>query len=218
MCILVVDDDVGVARLVQLMLSADGFRVDHATTAEEGEHLALSGDYRGIVLDLGLGCRNGLDVLRTIRAARITTPVLVLTAEADESMIVQALDAGADEYVVKPMRNRELAARVRALVRRNEAAGDAPALTSGTLVLNRLTRKASVGAEQLNLSPREFRLLEHMMVRAGAVVTRTELLSRVWEMEFDPGSNVVDVYVRYLRTKVGAHHIATVRGAGYRWE
>ena len=219
MSILVIDDDPGVGRLARVILSAEGFSVEHATTAEEGERLAVLNAYRCIVLDLGLGHRSGVDVLHAIRRRGVTIPVLVLTAETDETMVVQALDAGADEYIVKPIRNRELAARVRALIRRNESPSAAQELSVGALRLDRLTRKAFVSTVPMSLSPREFALLEHLMLRADRVVSREELLRHVWEMAFDPGSNVVDVHVNRLRRKLrhagSPTQIETRRGSGF---
>ena len=220
MRILVVEDDTMVARLVSKVLTADGYAVDVAATGEQGRLLAFVHDYDGIVLDLHLTDRHGLTILQELRREGRRTPVLILTGSSEESEIVRALDAGADEYVVKPVRNRELAARVRALVRRGAQAPRSEQLTAGSLVLNRLTRRVLVGGDVVELSPKEFSLLEHLLLHTDEVVTRTDLLEKVWDMSFDPGSNVVDVHVARLRRKLAAStaalEIVTVRGVGFR--
>lgn len=220
MRILVVEDDTMVARLVRAVLTADGYAVDVAATGEEGRLLAFVNDYDGIVLDLNLSDRHGLTILQELRREGRQTPVLILTGTGDESEVVRALDAGADEYVVKPVRNRELAARVRALVRRGAHVQRSEQLTVGALILNRLTRRVLVGGDALELSPREFALLEHLLLHTDEVVSRADLLEKVWDMHFDPGSNVVDVHVARLRRKLDASDapvvIHTVRGVGFR--
>ena len=220
MRILVVEDDAMVARLVGKVLTADGYAVDVAATGEQGRLLAFVHDYDGIVLDLHLTDRHGLTILQELRREGRQTPVLILTGSSEESEIVRALDAGADEYVVKPVRNRELAARVRALVRRGPRVARSEQLTAGSLVLNRLTRRVLVAGDPVELSPKEFSLLEHLLLHTDEVVTRTDLLEKVWDMRFDPGSNVVDVHVARLRRKLAASAarlaIETVRGVGFR--
>ena len=220
MRILVVEDDMMVARLVRAVLTADGYAVDIAATGEEGRLLAFVNDYDGIVLDLHLNDRHGLTILQELRREGRQTPVLILTGSGGESDMVRALDAGADEYVVKPVRNRELAARVRALVRRGAHSQRSEQLTVGALVLNRLTRRVLVGGNAVELSPREFALLEHLLLHTDEVVTRSDLLEKVWDMNFDPGSNVVDVHVARLRRKLVTSDapvaIQTVRGVGFR--
>lgn len=218
--ILVVEDDAMVARLVRAVLTAAGYAVDVASTGEEGRLLAFVNEYDGIVLDLHLDDRHGLTILQELRREGRQTPVLILTGSGEESEMVRALDAGADEYVIKPVRNRELAARVRALVRRGNRAHTTEQVTMGSLVLNRLTRRVLVRGEEMVLSPRELAVLEHLLLHAGEVVTRTDLLESVWDMHFDPGSNVVDVHIARLRRKVELHdapvRIVTVRGVGFR--
>lgn len=220
MRILVVEDDAMVARLVRAVLTADGYAVDVATTGEEGRLLAFVNEYDGIVLDLHLNDRHGLTILHELRREGRQTPVLILTGSGEESEVVRALDAGADEYVVKPVRNRELAARVRALVRRGNRSQMIEQLTSGPLVLNRLTRRVLVSGTEVPLSPRELSVLEHLLLHSGEVVTRSDLLESVWDMHFDPGSNVVDVHIARLRRKLESHgaplEIVTVRGVGFR--
>src|SRR5579884_1132033 len=201
MKILVVDDDRGVGSLIRKILVAEGFAVDYVTTGEEARLLALVEEYDGIVLDLGLSDRHGLSIVQELRREGKTTPVLVLTGETDESTIVRALDAGADEYVIKPLRTREFAARMRALVRRRERRL-AEQLVAGSLVLNRLTRNVLVRGTPVDLSPKEFALLEHLLMHRDEVVSRAALLEHVWETTFDPGTNVIDVLVGRLRRKL----------------
>ncbi|MEO7086855.1 MAG: response regulator transcription factor [Gemmatimonadaceae bacterium] len=219
MKILVIEDDAGIGRLLKALLVSEGYEVEHVETGTEGAARAQSSEYDGIVLDLGLGDRHGLDVLRDLRGAGVMTPVLILTADASETSIVQALDAGADEYTVKPVRNRELAARVRALIRRGVKSGEPEQLVVGPLVLNRLKRKVTGHGGPINLSPREFSLLEYFMRFAGVVVTRPDILKDVWGMDFDPGSNLVDVQVNRLRKKLEIAEvpvrIETQRGTGF---
>jgi two-component system, OmpR family, response regulator len=176
-------------------------------------------DFDGIVLDLGLSDRPGMTILRDLRRAGRATPILVLTGDGAESSIVQALDAGADAYVVKPARTQELVARVRALARRQNPPAEAARLAMGSASLNRLTREVHVGGAPIALSPREFGLLEYFMLHSGSIVTREQLLRDVWGTAFDPGTNVVDVHVGRLRRKLegaGADiRIETRRGEGW---
>jgi len=209
-----------VAHLVRAVLVGAGYTVDVACTGEEGRRLAFANDYDGIVLDLKLNDVHGLTILQELRREGRQTPVLILTGVGGESEMVRALDAGADEYVVKPVRNRELAARVRALVRRGNRSTEQ--VTMGDLVINRLARRAFVRGEEVVLSPRELSVLEYLILHSGDIVTRSDLLENVWDMHFDPGSNVVDVHIARLRRKLESHdapvRIATVRGVGFRLE
>ena len=215
---LLIDDDDAVGLTIQRVLSRQGYAVDFVTSGTEGRRLALERTYDGILLDLGLGDRPGMTVLQDLRREGRTTPILVLTGDGSESSIVQALNAGADAYVVKPVRSQELVARVRALARRQGRPSEPQQLSAGTITLNRLTRQALVAGAPLSLSPREFTLLEYFMLHVGEVLTREDLLRDVWGTEFDPGTNVVDVHVGRLRRKLvsaGADvQIATRRGQG----
>ena len=219
MRILVVEDDPGMAKLVRVLLSEDGCAVDVAATGEEGLSLARIHPYDALLLDLGLPDRGGLTVLRALRGAGSRLPILILTARAGSDEVVQSLDAGADDYLVKPFVNAELKARVRALVRRGGAVRTEQ-VACGALVVNRLTRHALVAGRQLDLTAREFALLEHLALHADEVVTRTTLLEAIWDMHFDPGTNVVDALVLRLRRKLASAgpspRVATIRGAGYR--
>ncbi len=199
---LVVEDDKTMAKLVQLVLEEEGFAVDVASAGEEGRTLALVNEYDGIILDLELGDRHGVEILQEIRRAGRTVPILVLTGSADSANVVRALDAGADEYAVKPVPNAELRSRARALVRRGDRGRVSEQLAVGNLTLNRLTRRLRCNGTEITLTAKELSLLEHLMLHSGEMVTRTELLEKVWDMQFDPGSNIVDVHMSRLRRKL----------------
>jgi DNA-binding response OmpR family regulator len=198
---LVVDDDATLTTLVRRLLEEDGYAVDVAANAEDGRTLAMVNDYDAIILDLVLPDGNGIPVLQHLRREGRKTPIVVLTGTKDADVTVRALDAGADDYLTKPINFGEFKARIRALVRRG-GAQRTEQLTVGNVVLNRLTRDVLVGGRQLAVTPRELALLEHFLMRPGEVVTRTELLEKVWDMTFDPGSNVVDVNVARVRKKL----------------
>jgi len=215
---LVVDDDPTIRLLISRLLEEGGFAVDIAETGESGRVLAMVNDYDAIILDLVLPDGNGIPLVQALRRKSLATPVLVLSGETDKKTMVLALDAGADDYITKPIDFDEFRARVRALVRRG-GARRTEQLSAGNLVLNRLTRIALVGGTPLHLTPRELSVLEHFLLHAGAVVTRTELLEKVMDMAFDPGTNVVDVNVTRLRKKLagaGATVVITSRrGIGF---
>lgn len=213
-----VEDDPGVRRLIQRTLIAEGYAVDVAENGETGRQLAFTNDYDGILLDQELGDRHGISILQEIRRENRQTPVLMLTGRGGEGDIVRALDAGADEYVLKPVSPRELAARVRALVRRAPRSTRSEQLAVGRVVLNRLTHEVRIAAALISLTHKEFALLEMLMMHAGTVVSRTTLLEKVWDMHFDPGSNVVDVHIGRVRRKLeeSGVEIETIRGAGYK--
>jgi DNA-binding response OmpR family regulator len=198
---LVVDDDATLTTLVRRLLEEDGYAVDVAANAEDGRTLAMVNDYDAIILDLVLPDGNGIPVLQHLRREGRKTPIVVLTGTKDADVTVRALDAGADDYLTKPINFGEFKARIRALVRRG-GAQRTEQLTVGNVVLNRLTRDVLVAGRQLAVTPRELALLEHFLMRPGEVVTRTELLEKVWDMTFDPGSNVVDVNVARVRKKL----------------
>ncbi|MDT3330961.1 response regulator transcription factor [Microbacterium sp. KSW-18] len=215
--ILIVDDEPHIVSLVSRAVHAEGFEAVGAEDGPDALEIALSGDVDLIVLDVGLPTMDGFDVLRELRGAGHTTPVIMLTARSGTNDTIEGLDAGASDYVPKPFAVAELMARVRSRLR--DSAASAPTtLTRGDVTLDILSRRATVAGREVELSSREFALAEQFVRNAGEVLTREVLLSRVWGLDFDPGSNVVDVYVRYLRAKLGADHIMTVRGEGYRWE
>jgi DNA-binding response OmpR family regulator len=215
---LLVEDDATMALLTKQVLEQEGFAVDHAITGNDAQTLAFVNEYDAIVLDLGLPDRNGITVLQALRREGRSTPVIVLTATNEKASTVRALDAGADDYVTKPIVIDEFRARMRALVRRG-GAKRTEQLACGNVVLNRLTRQVNVNGTECSLTAKEFQLLEHFMLNQDAVVTRTQLLEKVWDMHFDPGSNVVDVHVTRLRKKLqkaGANlKIASRRGMGF---
>jgi DNA-binding response OmpR family regulator len=215
---LLVEDDATMALLTQQVLEQEGFAVDHAATGNEAQTLAFVNEYDAIVLDLALPDRNGLSVLQALRKEGRSTPVIVLTGTDDSATTVRALDAGADDYLTKPIVIDEFRARMRALVRRG-GAKRTEQLTGGNVTLNRLTREVFVGGKSCALTAKEFQLLEHFLLHRGEIVTRAQLLERVWDMHFDPGSNVVDVHVTRLRKKLtGATadvRIVSRRGMGF---
>lgn len=220
MKVLVVEDEVRMAGLLRRGLQAEGWAVDLAGDAEDARHAVQSTPYDMIVCDIGLPRgESGLDWCRWLRSAGIWTPVLLLTARTSVDDRIAGLDCGADDYLGKPFAFGELAARLRALLRRGETVRPV-VLEIGELRLDPARREAAYGEAGLDLSPREFSLLEFLMRRAGDVVTRTDILDHVWDYAYDGVSNVVDVYVSYLRRKfaeVGAPTvIETVRGVGYR--
>jgi len=190
-----------------------------ANTGEQARLLSFVNEYDGIVLDVQLGDRHGFEIVQEIRAAGKSTPVLLYTGLDGTDAIVRGLDAGADEYVVKPISNQELRARVRSLLRRRVPGTLTPHLMIGSLCLNRLTRRATQCGATLDLTPMEIRLLEHLMVKAGEVVTRSELHDKVWDMHFDPSSNLVDAHMARLRKKLqtpnSSVEVVTRRGIGF---
>jgi DNA-binding response OmpR family regulator len=198
---LIVDDDATLTLLVRRLLEEDGYAVDTAASAEDGRMLAMVNEYDAIILDLVLPDGHGIPIIQGLRRDGKKTPIIVLTGTKDSEVTVRALDAGADDYLSKPINFGEFKARIRALVRRG-GAQRTEQLTVGNVVLNRLTRDVLVGGKLLSVTPKELALLEHFLMRPTEVVTRTELLEKVWDMTFDPGSNVVDVNVARLRKKL----------------
>jgi len=219
MRILIVDDDSSILKLMQRVLSAEGYAIDLAATGEEARTLALVHDYDGIILDLHLGDRHGFEILQELRRAGSRTPILLYSGKGDSETIVRGLDAGADDFVVKPISNDELRARVRTLVRRGANARVGEQATVGNLTLNRLTRRITCKSEELEITSTELRLLEHLMLHAGETVTRSQLHDKVWDMHFDPSSNVIDAHIARLRKKLetagASAAISTRRGIGF---
>jgi two-component system OmpR family response regulator len=220
MKILVVDDDRAIVKLIARVLHDEAYAVDTASTGEEARMLAMVNEYDGIILDLELGDRHGFEILQELRRNGRHTPILLYSGRGDTESIVRGLDAGADDYVVKPVSNEELRARVRTLIRRGAGSSRLGEQVSvGNLVLNRLTRRVTSGAKEVDLTSMELKLLEHLMLRAGETVSRSELHDKVWDMHFDPSSNVIDAHIARLRKKLekaGASAvIATRRGMGF---
>ncbi|MBI3122579.1 MAG: response regulator transcription factor [candidate division NC10 bacterium] len=218
MRILVVEDDRKVAGFIRKGLTEEGYAVDVASDGETGLAMGLDRLHDVIVLDVMLPGMPGFQVVRELRQAKVTTPVLLLTARDAVEDKVQGLDAGADDYLTKPFAFAELLARIRALLRRGTAAR-APLLQVADLTLDPATRTVTRGREAISLTNREFALLEYLMRSAGRVLTRTMIAEHVWDYSFDSGTNVIDVYVNYLRKKIDAGRerklIHTVRGVGY---
>ena len=219
MRILVVDDDTRLCSIVRRGLFEEAYAVDVAYDGEEGEYMAEVNPYDLIILDIMMPKKDGLQVCGELRARRINTPILMLTARDAVEDRVRGLDAGADDYMVKPFSFSELLARVRALLRR-EAMTKSPEIAVGDLVLNTLTRQVRRGDRTIDLTTKEYVILEYFMRHPNAVVTRTALEEHAWDYDFDSMSNLVDVYIRRLRRKLddedGESLLQTVRGAGYR--
>jgi DNA-binding response OmpR family regulator len=218
--ILIVEDEERIASFVSKGLAADGHRTMVAVDGRTGLDHAMSGEFDLMVLDIGLPGMDGFDVLDQLRSQGSRLPVIVLTARDSVTDTVTALEGGADDYMPKPFRFAELLARIRLRLRTASETGGPSrddVLEAGGVRLDVRTRRATVGERELELSAREFSLAETLMVNAGQVLSREQLLDQVWGFDFDPGSNVVDVYIGYLRKKFGAAAIATVRGMGYRF-
>jgi len=213
--ILVIDDEERILTFVRRGLEAEGFSVVQASDGREGLRLALSRSFDLVVLDLVMPGLTGADVLRRIVERKPTQSVLVLSALSDTASKVTCLELGAEDYVAKPFSFDELLARVRARLRAASRPGPTT-LTGGRISLDMIRRRADLGDGPIPLAEREFLLLAELVRNAGRTVSKERLLSSVWGYHFDPGSNVVDVYVRRLRAKLGADAIATVRGVGYR--
>jgi two-component system copper resistance phosphate regulon response regulator CusR len=215
--VLIVEDEPRIAAFVSRGLESAGYGTEIADDGPEGLARALSGDFDLVLLDVGLPSMDGFEVLRELRERDQSIPVIMLTARSGTRDTVEGLDSGANDYVPKPFTFEELLARIRSRLRETPLSPGV-SVEQGDVVLDILARRATVAGREVDLSAREFALAEQFLRNPGRVLSRELLLSRVWGMDFDPGSNVVDVYVRYLRGKLGAHHIVTVRGAGYRWE
>jgi DNA-binding response OmpR family regulator len=213
MRVLVVEDEEKIASFIVKGLGGVGYETEHVATGAEAIQRAPDADV--MVLDLGLPDLDGIDVIRRIREQDLETQVIVLTARAELADRVHGLEHGADDYLVKPFAFEELLARIRARVRSIEQV-ERRHLGVGGIRMDLLERKVSVDGRRVDLSARQFQLLEVFLRSGGAVLPRDQLLEQVWGLAFDPGTNVVDVYVGYLRRKIGADRIETVRNQGYR--
>ncbi len=222
MYILLVEDERRLVQVIRKVLEEEGHTVDVAHDGEDGLALAMDGSHDVIVLDVLLPGIDGFQVCRSLRGSRVDTPVLLLTALDAVEDRVRGLDAGADDYLPKPFAFQELLARLRALGRRRVQAHEPDQLKAADLVLDLRRRRAQRADKPIDLSPKEFSLLEFLMRNEGRVVTRTQILDHVWGYDYSPDSNLVDVYITYLRRKVDSAHrrklIRTVRGAGYALE
>ncbi|PPJ02125.1 DNA-binding response regulator [Nocardia nova] len=219
MRVLVVDDEVSLAETLRRGLRAEGFVVTVAHDGVEGLDLAASGEFDVIVLDIMLPGRNGYEVVRELRRRRIWTPVLMLSAKDGDYDMVDAFDLGADDYLTKPFSQVVLTARLRALQRRGGTERP-PVITVGDLSLDPGRHRVQRGQQQIELTPREFAVLEYLMRHPGDVVSKTEILRSVWDTNYAGDTNVVEIYIGYLRRKIdtpfGRNSIETVRGVGYR--
>jgi DNA-binding response OmpR family regulator len=219
MRILVVEDSRRLAGIIKRGLQEEGYAVDNAYDGEDGRFMAETVPFDVIILDILLPKKDGLSVCRDLRSGKINTPILMLTAKDRVEDKVIGLDSGADDYLVKPFAFAELLARVRALLRR-EALPKSQKLQCGDLAMDVQSREVWRGQDQIELTAKEYAILEYFMRRPNAVVTRTMLEENVWDYEFDGISNIIDVYVRRIRQKIdpegGPSLIQTLRGAGYR--
>ena len=213
--ILIAEDEARISSFVDKGLRSGGYSTTVAETGADALAYAKSGGFDLVLLDVGLPGMDGFEVLRQLRLTDTTLPVIMLTARTGVEDTVAGLDGGANDYIPKPFKFDELLARIR-LRLRDAGQVTATTLSHGDLELDLRTRRATVGDATVDLSAREFALAEEFLLHPDQVLSREQLLSRVWGFDFDPGSNVVDVYVRYLRGKFGADRIETVRGMGYR--
>jgi DNA-binding response OmpR family regulator len=218
MRVLVVEDERKVAQFIKKGLEEEGYAADLAFDGEEGLNMALDRVHDLILLDISLPKMNGLGVLKKLREEKVATPVLLLTVRAAIEDKVLGLDSGADDYLTKPFAFQELLARIRALLRRKAEAGP-PLLRFADLILDPARRLATRGEEKIELTSKEFSLLEYFLRNPGRVLSRAMISEHVWDYDFDTESNVIDVYVNYLRRKIDSGRekklIHTVRGAGY---
>jgi heavy metal response regulator len=219
MRVLVVEDERRLAGIIKRGLLEEGYSADTAYDGEEGQFMAETTPYDVIILDIMLPKKDGITICRELRTKRVNTPVLMLTARDSVEDRVKGLDSGADDYLVKPFAFSELLARVRALLRR-EAPAKTAKLQVGDLAMNTLTREVWRGQRRIELTAKEYSILEYFMRRPNIVITRTMIEENAWDYEFDAMSNIVDVYIRRLRHKIDEEGdeslIQTVRGAGYR--
>jgi len=218
MRVLVIEDEQKMADLIKRGLEEEGMQVETAYDGETGAAAAKTGNHDLILLDLGLPGRDGMEVMRDLRESGLATPILILTAQDSTEMKVSGLDTGADDYITKPFAFAELLARIRALLRRTHTE-DTTKLQTGDLILNLINRRASRAGNEVQLTNKEFSLLEFFMRHPDEILSRETLSEKVWEETFDTLTNVIDVYINYLRNKVDRNYepklIHTVRGVGY---
>jgi DNA-binding response OmpR family regulator len=222
MRLLIVEDDRNLRGFLRKAFREEGYEVDEAASGVEALGAAFAAPYDCIVLDIMLPGRDGLQVLEELRGRGLATPILLLTARNEPAHRVRGLEGGADDYLGKPFDLAELLARVQALVRRSRMRVEDPTLRVGQVVLDPITRRVTSGGHAVDLTPREFSLLEFLMRNAGRTLSRSRIAEAVWNYQFDSNTNVVDVYVNYLRRKLGpiadGTELVTVRGVGYRLE
>ena len=219
MLILLVEDDVKIASFIVKGLKSAGYAVDHASDGEEGLQLALSRPYDTAIIDIMLPGRDGLSLIANIRAKKVNTPVIILSAKGSVDDRVKGLQAGGDDYLTKPFAFSELLARVQALIRRASGATDPTQLALGDLTVNLLTRDVIREGKRIALQPLEFSLLEYLLRNSGRIVSKTMIMEHVWDYNFDPQTNVVEARISRLRDKIDRGFdrklIHTVRGVGY---
>jgi len=217
--ILLIEDDRSISRFIAKGLREKGYVIDVSHEGEEGLHLILNQAYDLIVLDILLPGLNGYEILKTMQDRKVGTPVICLTAKGEQEDIVQGLELGADDYLVKPFSFAELQARVTAVIRRGQKDADMTRLAVGDLTLDLLSRTVSRNEKLIELSGKEFLLLEYLMRNAGQILTRTMILEQVWGYNFDTASNVIDVHINHLRRKIDSDLpnklIHTIKGVGY---
>jgi DNA-binding response OmpR family regulator len=216
--ILIAEDELRLASFLEKGLRASGYATTVVTDGGAAGLMATDDDFDLVILDLGLPGKDGIDILRELRNAGQRLPVIILTARDDAGDKVAGLEAGADDYLGKPFHFEELLARIRARLRAEESAHQERVLRVGDVAVDLRTRWATVNGENIELSAREFELLRTFLQHPNHVLSREQLLSHVWGYDFDPGSNVIDVYVGYLRRKLGSDRFETVRGVGYRYK
>lgn len=214
--ILIADDEPRISGFVDKGLRAAGFATRVVANGTDALHFALTGEFDLLVLDVNMPGLDGFQVLEQLRGSGSKLPVIMLTARVELEDTIAGLEGGADDYLGKPFFFDELLVRIRMRMRTEEDTAGPTELVHGSLRLDIRTRRAHVGADAVELSAREFALAEELVRHAGQVLSREQLLSRVWGYDFDPGSNIVDVYVGYLRQKLGSDRIETLRGVGYR--
>lgn len=219
MKILVIEDEKKIASFLRKGLEAQGFVVDVSHHGDEGFTLATTQAYDAAILDIMLPGRDGLSIVRNLRERKVALPVILLTARSELNERLEGLNLGADDYLTKPFHIEELIARLHAITRRATGATQS-ILAVADLTMNLLTREVSRAGQRIELTAREFSLLEHLLRSPGRVLTRVEIVERVWAYHFDPGTNLVDVYVQRIRKKVDGNFpeklIETIRGVGYR--
>jgi DNA-binding response OmpR family regulator len=218
MRILIAEDDAALASFIRQGLESEHYAVDVCSDGEQARNLAVEFDYDLVMLDLTLPKLDGLSILRQVRTRKSSVPILVLTGRTKVEDRVQALDLGADDYLLKPFSFSELSARIRALLRRSHLPAES-VLTVADLKLDRVERRVERAGQRIELTSKEFALLEYLMRNAGRRITRAMIIEHVWNLSFDTSTNVVDVYINYLRRKVdqgfGNPLIHTIRGVGY---
>jgi heavy metal response regulator len=219
MKILLVEDDRSISRFIAKGLKEKGYVVDVSHDGEEGLQLILNQSYDLVILDILLPGLNGYEILKAMRERKVGTPVICLTAKGEQEDIVQGLELGADDYLVKPFSFAELQARISAVLRRGQKEGDMTRLAIGDLKLDMINRTVRRKERDIELSGKEFLLLEYLMRNAGQILTRTMILEQVWGYNFDPSSNVIDVHINHLRGKIDSNSpaklIHTIKGVGY---